>query len=401
MRKALTAKTLEAVTNNGPKRLEIFDALLPGFGVRVSTNGHKSFFCVVRHLGRLRRFTIGPYPRISLSDAREVARNLMSQADRNLPVEPSANAQKLRDIIPQFIELYARPKNRGWQGAERLLMRNFKPLLEMPLGEIKRTHVVRVLDDIMARGRPGTANHSLATIKKLMNWALDRGTIEINPITGLAPPGKKLSRDRVLNDDEVQQLMTAALAEGYPFGSLYLILLYTGQRRGEASGMRWSELSLQRRIWTIPSQRSKNGRAHEVPLSDPISQILTSVPRFLGSDFVFTTTGTTPISGFGRAKDRVELALGCSDWRVHDLRRTAASGMARLGVAPHVIEAVLNHRSGQISGVAAVYNRYRYQAEMREALSLWAEHLTRLQVCPTPNFGAEFASFTKNTGAHA
>jgi integrase len=186
-------------------------------------------------------------------------------------------------------------------------------------------------------------------------------------------PMKESARDRVLSDDEIGKLIAFAQSDGYPFGAIYQLLLLTGQRRGEVSAMRWSELDLNRRIWMIPSDRAKNGHAHEVPLSDFVLRILREVPRFLHSDFVFTTSGRSPVSGFGRAKRRYEHALGASDWRVHDLRRTAASGMARLGIPPHVIEKVLNHRTGIISGVAAIYNRYGYIEEKRDALGRWGE----------------------------
>jgi integrase len=222
----------------------------------------------------------------------------------------------------------------------------------------------------------------MAAIKKLLNWALDRGYVEVNPIAGMAAPGKKVARERVLHDHEIQSLMRAAEAEGYPFGTIYLVLLYTAQRRGEVSGMRWSEIDRQRGSWTIPSHRSKNGMAHEVPLPAPVLELLDSVPRFLHSDYVFTTTGASPVSGFGRAKDRIDAQIGAKDWWVHDIRRTAASGMARLGVAPHVIEKVLNHKTGQISGVAAVYNRYGYENEKGAALQFWAKYLGKLAAAP-------------------
>jgi integrase len=204
--------------------------------------------------------------------------------------------------------------------------------------------------------------------------------IEANPIAGQKMPSRESSRDRVLSDEEIKRLIRAAQADGYPFGAIYFVLLLTGQRRGEVSAMRWSELDLQRRLWTIPAARSKNGHAHEVPLSSPVVEILQQVPRFLHSDYVFTTNGRSPVSGFGRAKDRYEHALGSKDWRVHDLRRTSASGMARLGVAPHVIEKVLNHRTGVISGVAAVYNRYGYAEEKRDALERWAQWVLGISV---------------------
>jgi integrase len=156
------------------------------------------------------------------------------------------------------------------------------------------------------------------------------------------------------------------------------LLLLTAQRRGEVAKMRWSQVDFVRRVWTIPSEVAKNGRAHEVPLSDMALKILGTLPRFVHADFVFTTTGHSPISGFGRMKRNLDTRMGVTGWRLHDLRRTAASGMARLGTAPHVIEKVLNHVSGTISGVAAVYNRHGYEQEKREALRRWASHLARI-----------------------
>ena len=374
MRKKLTAKTVEALAPQGPKRLEVYDVTLPGFGLRISPSGHKSWFCAVRDNSRQRRVTLGPYPRVSLADAREAARKVMSDAETGVLAPPCPT---LSETIPQFIELYARPKNRNWRESERILHQKFKPLFDKPLTDIKRPDIVRILDDMVARGIPGRANHAMAAIKKLMNWALNRGMIEVNPIAGLSAPGKKTERVRVLHDGEIKLLFEATQKEGYPFGTVYQLLLYTGQRRSEVSGMRWCELDWERRVWTIPAARSKNASAHEVPLADTVVDILKRIPRFLGSAFVFTTTGITPISGFGRAKDRVELAVGSNDWWAHDLRRTAASGMARLGISPHVIEKVLNHKTGQISGVAAVYNRYGYENEKRDALEKWADYVRR------------------------
>jgi integrase len=225
---------------------------------------------------------------------------------------------------------------------------------------------------MVVSGAPGRANHALAAIKKLMNWAVDRGMIEINMIAGVKPPTKIIPRERILSDPEISRFMEAAQVEGYPFGTICLILLLTAQRRGEVTGMKWSEMDFEHLVWVIPGTRAKNGMLHEVPLSTPVVEILRALPRFEGSDYVFTTTGTTVVSGLGNAKYRLEKAVGSFDWWVHDLRRTAASGMARLGVAPHVVEKVLNHKSGLISGVAAVYNRYGYQSEKRQALEAWA-----------------------------
>lgn len=139
--------------------------------------------------------------------------------------------------------------------------------------------------------------------------------------------------------------------------------------------MQWSELDLANATWTIPAKRAKNATQHTVPLAPLAISMLEGLPRFAGSEFVFTTTGTTPISGFGRLKARLEKASGADDWRMHDIRRTVATNMAMLGVQPHVIEAVLNHKSGIVSGVAAVYNRHAYTQEKREALEGWARRV--------------------------
>jgi integrase len=174
-------------------------------------------------------------------------------------------------------------------------------------------------------------------------------------------------------------LWTACVQLGQPFGPLFLLLLLTGQRRDEVASMNWSEVNIEEKVWVIPKVRTKNGREHIVPLSQPAIKILGELP-IIGTKhgYVFTTNGTRPVSGFSKAKKSVDVLLGASNeypirpWRLHDLRRTAASGMARAGHAIHVIEAVLNHRSGTISGVAAVYNRHHYLEEKRSALQDWA-----------------------------
>jgi integrase len=368
MKRKLTPKTVEHLKTEGRRRLEVWDTALAGFGIRVYQTGRKVWFVIARVKGRQRRFTIGSYPVLALGDARAKARTVLRDVQMGIYDEcPAPASTRLGEAVALFISVYAKPKNRGWRETERILGK-FAPLYDRPLDDIRRAEIVRVLDTIVVNGTPYRANRALSAIKKLLNWALNSGMIEVNPIAGQRMPTKECARDRVLSDNEIERLVCAAKADGYPFGAIYLVLLLTGQRRGEVSAMRWSEIDLQRRLWTIPATRAKNGYAHEVPLSGAVIDILRQVPRFLHSDFLFTTNGESPVSGFGRAKERFERAVGSKDWRVHDLRRTAASGMARLGIPPHVIEKVLNHRTGVISGVAAVYNRYGYAEEKRDAL---------------------------------
>lgn len=239
---------------------------------------------------------------------------------------------------------------------------------------------MRALDTIIAGGAPTRANRALAAIKKLMNWCIDRGIIETSPVAALKPPTKEVARERVLTDIELAACWDAATDEGFPFKQFVQLLILTGQRRGEVSGMRRSELDLDNGIWTLPAKRTKNASSHIVPLAPLAIDILKSVPRFLDSDLVFTTNGKTPISGFGRLKERLDVTVGldAEDWRFHDLRRTMATNMAMMRIQPHIIEAILNHKTGIVSGVAAVYNRHAYVDEKREALKPWAEKVEEM-----------------------
>jgi integrase len=382
MRDKLTAKSVENIKPLAKGRLQLWDAALPGFGLRVTEKGKKSWVVMYRHRDRQRRMTIGSYPAFSLADAREEARAALRAVERGEdPAEEKLAAKRkpptlFSESANQFIELYAKPKNRGWKETRRLLKNNVEPHFKyLSIHDITRHHVIDVLDGIIARGAPTQANRTLAAIRKLYNWSMDRGVIDHNPVTGLKPPGKEIARDRVLTDDELKKVWAAWDSLGWPFGPICKLLLVTGQRRSEVAGMKWSDIDFDRNLWTTPREIAKNDRTHDVPLSPMATEILKGVPRFIKRDLIFSTNGHTPVSGFGRPKKLVDEKSGVTDWRLHDLRRTAASGMARLGVAPHVVEKILNHSSGIISGVAAVYNRHGYEEEKREALNKWAEAL--------------------------
>jgi len=380
LKRALTAKTVEHLAPTD-RRVEIRDTRLPGFGLRVSPSGQKTFFLCARIGTRQRRISLGVYPRTSLAEAREKALGALRSLDAgNDPaIVPDRAQKRVEDAVSDFIERYAKPKTRTWRITRMLLERELVARHRGRLiASLTRHDVLAIIDDAVARGVTLQANRILAAMRRFFNWCVERGLVEASPAQGIKPPTKERSRERVLSDDEVGNLARACHRAGYPFGHLFLALLLTGQRRGEVTGMRWSEIDFDQRVWRLPGERTKNGCAHSVPLADSMMALLADVPRFVGSDFVFTTTGCTPVSGWGKPKDRVGADAGLIDWRVHDLRRTAASGMARLGVAPHVVEKVLNHISGTISGVAAVYNRYGYDEEKREALHLWSIHAMNL-----------------------
>lgn len=378
--KALTNKTLEALKPIA-KRYEVHDLLCPGMSVRVSAQGQKVFFVKFRYGLNQKRMKLGVYPRITLATAREKAMDILRQVDEG--IDPTKRRRtpnmKVEAVCGEFIRLHAQARNKSWREAERILEREFVGTFgQRDIREIKRFDVLEIMDAAVARGSTYQANRILSNIRKLFNWCVERGIVEISPINGLKAPTKEESRDRVLEDHEIVRLLRACRNDVYPFRQFVPILLATAQRRGELAEMRWSEVDLDAKQWVIPADRSKNGKPHVVPLSPYALDFLNEVPRFLDCDYVFTTTRNSPVSGFSKMLRRLSDGSQTSNWRLHDLRRTAASGMARAGVAPHVVEKVLNHISGTISGVAAVYNRHGYDREKREALETWGEYLAQL-----------------------
>ncbi|RIA46567.1 site-specific recombinase XerD [Hephaestia caeni] len=380
MRKALTDKTIQALK---PRKgvYDIHDMHCPGLTVRVFESGLRSFALRYRYGTKQRRYGLGRYPVVSLVKAREKAIEALRQVEEG--IDPSRRRRQpdmqVEAICAAFIRQYAKPRNRNWRETERILDREFVAVHgQRDIRQIKRHDVLEIMDAALERGASYQANRILATIRKLFNWCLERGIIDATPIAGLKAPTRELSRDRVLDDGEIRRVLNAARLDAYPFRQFVPLLLATAQRRGELANMRWSELDLEARTWVIPAERAKNGKPHVVHLSDFAVSLLDEVPQFVDCDFVFTTTRRSPVSGFSKALRWLHKHSETSDWHMHDLRRTAASGMARAGVAPYVIEKVLNHVSGTISGVAAVYNRYGYDAERCAALEKWGAGLAEL-----------------------
>jgi len=278
----------------------------------------------------------------------------------------------------------------------RILGRDILPKWSEQLArEITKSDVNDLLDlkanrrDRARKGRTDGAgvqsNRTFSLLTALFNWAASQDLVETNPTAGVRRRVKEVPRDRLLDDDELVRFWGACDAMGLPFGPLFQLLLLTAQRRDEVGGMRRSELDLEKRIWTIPGERTKNDKVHTVHLSDLAIEIIERLPQIGDADLLFTTNETTPVSGFSKAKDRLDTLMGDPpEWILHDLRRTATSGMARLGIAPHVVDKILNHTAGTIRGVAAVYNRYQFEPERKAALEAWARFVESL-VRPAPS----------------
>jgi integrase len=215
-----------------------------------------------------------------------------------------------------------------------------------------------------------------AAPKAGLRWCVGRAVLDQSPAKGVPLPAKEVARDRVLDDQELAQVILAARKIGGPYGGIVEFLALTGQRREEVAGLTWQELDLEQRVWTIPKSRTKNGKAHVVHLSEQSLAVLKRANQ--QGPLVFSLLGTKPFQDFTRAKSLLGQLSGVTGWRLHDLRRTCVSGMARLGVAPHVADKILNHQAGTISGVAAVYQRHEFLAERREALKRWGAHVARI-----------------------
>ncbi|GEC30527.1 hypothetical protein N181_09755 [Sinorhizobium fredii USDA 205] len=413
MAKALTAKFIDSVKPSSARK-EIPDGGMPGLYLVVQPKREQdgkelpaSLSWAVRYriANRARKLTIGPYPRYGLADARTAAGKALRAVSEGIdPAEEKRLGKLARSndenqvdvVLNEFIRRHVEAKTRESSAREskRLIDAEVRPeWKKRHIQSITRRDVISLLDNIVDRGVGTTANRVHALLRKFFNWCIERDIVTASPVANVKAPAAEVSRDRVLSNDEIRLLWMASDKIGWPFGPMAKLLLLTGQRRDEvaAAGRREFNLDVKEPVWTIPKDRSKNGIAHAVPLAPAASDILNSLPVVEGdANLMFTTTGETAISGFSRAKAALDAEMlkiaqqeaaergedpenvQLAPWRFHDLRRTCASGMASLGQPIHVVEAALNHRSGTIQGVTAVYVRHDFLEEKRRALSAWA-----------------------------
>jgi integrase len=387
----LTAKKIEALIKSGAAREEP-DGTVRGLYFR---SGPRTWILRYRHNRKTRNFFIGKWPEVSLALARNIAAKRQGEiaqgrdpAAEKQAANAAAKEPSNRDLIErvgeQFILRHIRSTMRpSWaHEAERMVRKEIMgPWKGRRLSEIARPDIHDLLDAIADRPAPVLAGKVFKTLRRLCGWAVDRGLIGHSPCEGIKRANAERSRDRVLSDEELRLVWQACGDEiGWPFGPLIQALILTGARRDEVSSMRWSELDFAAKVWVLPKERSKNKIAHQVPLAPQAMAIFERLPRIAWPvDFIFTTNGRTAVSGFSRAKARIDAKMGdAAHWTLHDLRRTAASGMARLGIGVPVIEKVLNHVSGSFRGVAGVYQRYHFETEKRAALDAWGRHVEAL-----------------------
>jgi len=390
-----------------------------GLYLVIQPSGLKSWALRYRRKGdgKAVKHTIGSYPAISLKAARSQATELRAEIEHGGdPHGAKVVARKQREAGTDTFEAAARryvvtyqfKRNRSWEWAARVLGLVVNPSADRktgkcppldvlkdgskdargrrrvglvdrwgskPLADVSGSDIAAAIEQASER-TPVMANRMLAVLSSFFRWASSNNVrlVAANPCIGLDRPTKETSRDRVLTDDELRKVWAAAGELGHPFAGIVRLLILTGQRRNEIADLRWSEVDLENRMLRLPRERTKNGRSHDVPLSPAALAIIAGLPRMVDAERVFTIK-RRPVTGFSRAKERIDAGARVADWTLHDIRRTVASGLQRLGVRLEVTESVLNHRSGSVSGIVSVYQRHDYAEEKRAALGRWGDHV--------------------------
>jgi integrase len=363
-----------------------WDAGLPGFGVKVTPRSRKVFVVLYRIGGagsRLRKYTIGPYGRVTLQMARAEAQKVLAArlegrdpATEKRESKRRMTADRVDDLIEVFIVQHV-SKTRKAAEISRLLRREVVSRWgNRCVHAIGKRDIVELASEIAQRGTPMAANTLLKVIKTFLNWCVGRAVIDASPAEGVPLPGKEVARDRVLTNNELASVIRAARQIGGAYGGIVEMLALTGQRREEVAQMVGDEIDFNSRTWTLPGSRTKNGKPHIVHLSEACIKLIKRASR--SGSYVFSISGVRPFQNFTNAKRVLDELSGVTGWRLHDLRRTCVSGMAQLGVPPHVADKILNHQSGTISGVAAVYQRHDFLAERKLALERWGQYIETL-----------------------
>ena len=372
------------------ERFEVWDSSAPGFGVRVSPAGRKTFIYLYRFEGRPRRMSIGVYPRMSLATARTKhaeARELLEEKGRDPGTElvtgkkRRRDAPSVNDLADEFIEKWARPRKRSWKEDQRILKLDVRPVIgRRKAADIRRRDIIGILDTVMERGAPIAANRTLAVMRKMFRFGISQDLVPNNPCEAVQAPAEEKQRDRVLTTAEIKilwkRLNSDELSMSLGIRLCLQLMLVTAQRRSEVTSATWADIDLPAGWWTIPSTIAKNKLPHRVALSPIALKLLrTAKEAARKSDFVFPNpSAVAPIraDAVSKAVRRDEDKLEVAHFTPHDLRRTAASSIASMGTPRVTIGKILNHVE---SGVTATYDRHGYDQEKRKALNAWGRKL--------------------------
>lgn len=401
-----TQRSLAAETcPPGKKDVLLFDSETRGFGLRVTAAGGKTFLAQYTVGGSKRRVTIGTFGVLTVDQARAAAKSILGQAalggdpvaEKKAKLAAASRASEVAAFtVRKLIEEWAAAREGDRREsyiviARACLIRNLPDWLDRPAADITLGEAVRLLDGLKEKKGAVTANRTLAYARAAYSWAVKRQQVAINPLKGIERPGRETPRERVLTAADLGAIWRGCDALGPALAGAVRVMMLTLQRRDEVASMRWTELEDAENptTWTLPRERAKNGRAHVVHLSAPARAVLKSLPRIAGNPFVFAGQGSRarkgrpaksvpkPIAAFSFAKNEIaaaikEAGVTLPDWRFHDFRRAGVTALADMGFAPHVCDRLLNHITGSIQGVAAVYQRAEFLTERKAALDAWA-----------------------------
>jgi integrase len=392
---------------------------LPGFGVKASAGGSRTFIVQYRisakkdkkQYGKTQRVTLGQYGSITLEQARKAAENALAKVrlakgdkDKADPAEEVRKVKKavverrvagtLKDAIEAFLDTHEVPKgapSNYWREKRSRLLRCLEGLLKRPIGELGKAEIKRTVKAVEANSQ-SVAQLLFGDLRQVLGYAAEMEHIAANPMEDLRAPEGLKARDRVLTEAEIKALWQASGQVSWPWKAIFRLLLLTGQRRSEVSGMRWIEVDLDASLWTLPSERAKNDEEHAIHLTPMAVQILDrvaiqAIKEKLGykeSDWVFGKSGHSGASGYSKAKcaldAEMQKILGdkFQAWCIHDIRRTVASQLEEMGVAVNVTEALLYHKQGSKSGVARIYQRAKHRDAIKRALEAWERRLIEI-----------------------
>lgn len=367
---------------------EVSDDKVAGLSVRVHPSGKKNFFVRYQANGKRRRFTLSPdYPALSLSEARDRAREVLVEVSRGNDPQGRKEAYRMADTFADLVDVYRKQYLKNLKSKTQSFYNNAIDRDLLPefghrkLDSITRRDIIRLLDKIAhERDAPIMANRVKAVLSSVLSFGVEKGNLEYNPALQVKPPAEEKSRERVLSDEELKSVWEATSSEETVVQTLFRMLILLGQRSSETRNMEWSEIK--DGIWEIPSSKTKADRVHILPLPQLAMELLSQIHKETGeSDYVFETPsnqGSGPIKNIQKACQRIQKRSGV-EFQIHDLRRTMATGLARLGFNRTVIGKVINHKgmSGDHS-VTAIYDRYDYFREKGKALESWSKHIQKV-----------------------
>jgi integrase len=387
----LDAKSVAAVKLDGKTDLIFFDDTLPCFGYRLRlshdrTKVLRSWVVQYKRAGATRRITLGSAEVLSAEAAKTAAKKVLARV--HLGEDPAADRRdrrekdklSMRSQVDEYLAIKAREvRPTTLREVTRYLSGTyFRPLHGMAIDKISRKDVASRLVAIGREHGDTVAAKSRDTLGAFFVWAMQHGLVENNPVIGTRKPQGNKARDRVLSDSEIFGIWNACKDDDY--GRIIRLLILIAARRAEIGGMRWSEFDDPEHptTWTLSAERSKNGRAHTLPVLSMAAEIISIVPKLVSRDHLFGARSEDGFASWDKGKIALDARSGVSNWTPHDIRRSVATRMADIGVQPHIIEQVLNHQSGHKSGPAGIYNRSNYERDVRNALALWEDHIRTL-----------------------